>query len=231
MNWRQPKSRTPPARLGDKWIVIWGDKWIRDIGRAGHHHLDQAGHLFKKELRTPTVNCFGKKETPQARKSHNYCLVQRVDRDYGGIQLIGLSCFRFSIWNQLTHDQKLPHPHRTSASGIASTLRKAVGRETCIVGHLQWRTVLWFETKLRSAQNPMQSWLPPDTPSGCCRKPSSPSKKWQKGDTGTSQHSLLVALVLFLCCCSMLLPYLWCFFLVGTILPLTFTVDVWIEWG
>ena len=61
MNWRQPKSRTPPARLGDKWIVIWGDKWIRDMGRAGHHHLHQAGHLFKRELRTPTVNCLGNK--------------------------------------------------------------------------------------------------------------------------------------------------------------------------
>ena len=26
MNWRQAKSRTPPARLGDKWIVILGNK-------------------------------------------------------------------------------------------------------------------------------------------------------------------------------------------------------------
>ena len=40
MNWRQPKSRTPPARLGDKWIVIWGDKWIGDSRRAGHHQPD-----------------------------------------------------------------------------------------------------------------------------------------------------------------------------------------------
>ena len=29
--------------------------------RAGHHHLDQAGHLFERELRTPTVNCVGNK--------------------------------------------------------------------------------------------------------------------------------------------------------------------------
>ena len=86
MNWRHPESRTPPARLGDKWIAIrgdkwigdirraghhqpdwerWiairGDKWIGDLRRAGHHHLDRAGHLFKRELRTPTVNCLGKK--------------------------------------------------------------------------------------------------------------------------------------------------------------------------
>ena len=40
MNWRQPKSRTPPARLGDKWTVIWGDKWIGDSRRAGHHQPD-----------------------------------------------------------------------------------------------------------------------------------------------------------------------------------------------
>ena len=41
MNWRHRESRTPPARLGDKWIVIWGDKWIGDIGRAGHHQPDR----------------------------------------------------------------------------------------------------------------------------------------------------------------------------------------------
>ena len=40
MNWRQPESRTPPARRGDKWIVIWGDKWIGDSRRAGHHQPD-----------------------------------------------------------------------------------------------------------------------------------------------------------------------------------------------
>ena len=40
----QPKSRTPPAKLGDKWIAIRGDKWIRDRQRAGHHNLDRAGH-------------------------------------------------------------------------------------------------------------------------------------------------------------------------------------------
>ena len=59
MNWRHPESRTRPARLGDKWIATRGDKWIRDTQRAGHHLLDQAGHLFKRELRTPTVNCLG----------------------------------------------------------------------------------------------------------------------------------------------------------------------------
>ena len=40
MNWRHPESRTPPARLGDKWIAIRGDKWIGDIRRAGHHQPD-----------------------------------------------------------------------------------------------------------------------------------------------------------------------------------------------
>ena len=73
MNWRQPKSRTPPARLGNKWVDIrankwvgdsqraghhqpdWetnelpqGDKWIRDIRRARHHHLNIAGHRLKE---------------------------------------------------------------------------------------------------------------------------------------------------------------------------------------
>ena len=43
LNWRHPESRTPPARLGDKWIAIRGDKidkWIGDIRRAGHHQPD-----------------------------------------------------------------------------------------------------------------------------------------------------------------------------------------------
>ena len=40
MNWRHPESRTPPARLGDKWIAKRGDKWIGDIRRAGHHQPD-----------------------------------------------------------------------------------------------------------------------------------------------------------------------------------------------
>ena len=56
MNWSQPKSWTPPARLGNKWIVgktqtppaRLGDKWIRDSQRAGHHQRDwdsrRAGH-------------------------------------------------------------------------------------------------------------------------------------------------------------------------------------------
>ena len=35
------------------------DNWIGYIGRAGCHHLDRAGHLFKRELRTSTVNCLG----------------------------------------------------------------------------------------------------------------------------------------------------------------------------
>ena len=58
MNWKHPESQ---SRLRDKWIARWGDNWSGDIQRAGHHHLDRAGHLFKKELRTPTVNCLGKK--------------------------------------------------------------------------------------------------------------------------------------------------------------------------
>ena len=37
MNWRQPKGRTPPARLGNKWVATRGDKWIGDSLRAGHH--------------------------------------------------------------------------------------------------------------------------------------------------------------------------------------------------
>ena len=40
MNWRHPKSRTPPARLGDKWIAVRGNKSIGDIQRAGHHKPD-----------------------------------------------------------------------------------------------------------------------------------------------------------------------------------------------
>ena len=40
MNWRQPKSRTPPARLGNKWVDIRADKWIGDSRRAGHHQPD-----------------------------------------------------------------------------------------------------------------------------------------------------------------------------------------------
>ena len=37
MNWRQPKSRTPLARLGDKCIATRGNKWIGDSRRPGHH--------------------------------------------------------------------------------------------------------------------------------------------------------------------------------------------------
>ena len=37
MHWRQPKGRTPPARLGNKWVATRGDKWIGDSLRAGHH--------------------------------------------------------------------------------------------------------------------------------------------------------------------------------------------------
>ena len=37
MNWRQPKSRTPLARLGDKCIATRGNKWIGDNRRPGHH--------------------------------------------------------------------------------------------------------------------------------------------------------------------------------------------------
>ena len=40
MNWRQPESRTPPARLGDKWSVTRGDKWIGASRKAGHHQPD-----------------------------------------------------------------------------------------------------------------------------------------------------------------------------------------------
>ena len=66
--------RAPPARLGDKWIGWLGDKWIprqgkqvktnsrraghhqpdwetnevRDTWRAGHHHLERAWHLLRK---------------------------------------------------------------------------------------------------------------------------------------------------------------------------------------
>ena len=40
MTWRHPESRTPPARLGDKWIAIRGDKWIRNIRRAGHYQKE-----------------------------------------------------------------------------------------------------------------------------------------------------------------------------------------------
>ena len=36
MNWRHPEGRTPPARLGDKWIAVKGDKCIGDIRRAGN---------------------------------------------------------------------------------------------------------------------------------------------------------------------------------------------------
>ena len=36
MNWRYSESRTPPARLGNKWVAIRGNKWIGDIRRAGH---------------------------------------------------------------------------------------------------------------------------------------------------------------------------------------------------
>ena len=40
MNWRQPESRKPPARLGDKLIAMRGNKWIGDIRRAGRHQPD-----------------------------------------------------------------------------------------------------------------------------------------------------------------------------------------------
>ena len=37
INWRQPKSRTPLARLGDKCIATRQNKWIGDCRRPGHH--------------------------------------------------------------------------------------------------------------------------------------------------------------------------------------------------
>ena len=40
MNWRQPESRTPPARLGDKWVATRQDTWIGDRRRAGQHQPD-----------------------------------------------------------------------------------------------------------------------------------------------------------------------------------------------
>ena len=40
MNWKHPESRTPPARLGGKWIATSENKWIGDMPRARHHQPD-----------------------------------------------------------------------------------------------------------------------------------------------------------------------------------------------
>ena len=58
MNWRQPESWTPPARLGDKWIATRGQM------NSGHPESqtppsEHSRTSLERELRTPTVNCLG----------------------------------------------------------------------------------------------------------------------------------------------------------------------------
>ena len=58
MNWRQPESWTPPARLGDKWIATRGQM------NSGHPESqtppsEHSRTPLERELRTPTVNCLG----------------------------------------------------------------------------------------------------------------------------------------------------------------------------
>ena len=58
MNWRQPESWTPPARLGDKWIATRGQM------NSGHLESqtppsEHSRTPLERELRTPTVNCLG----------------------------------------------------------------------------------------------------------------------------------------------------------------------------
>ena len=58
-----PKSRTPPARLGDKWTLAHPESWTTPGKRRTS---------LKRELITPTANCLGKNKSPLfARKSRS----------------------------------------------------------------------------------------------------------------------------------------------------------------
>ena len=89
MNWRHPGSRTPPARLGDKWIAVRADKWIGDIRRAGHHQPDwEPIELLKGDemetCREPTRR-HPESRTPPARLGDAWIAV-RGDKWIGGIR-------------------------------------------------------------------------------------------------------------------------------------------------
>ena len=84
---RHPESRTPPARLGDKWIARLGDKWSGDIRRAGHHHLEIAGHLLRKNWE-PNSKLFEKKRKYTAQVCKMICLKKCLFSPWVSLQIL-----------------------------------------------------------------------------------------------------------------------------------------------